>query len=144
MKSNQWFRSVLLLVFVLIGTLSLIAQEIVGPIDVLDFVSRFDVFVGSLGGLAVVSIWLTGVINGLFRDAKSWIKQVVSWLVPTVFAIFVTYVLGVGFLVGRSILEILVFGLAAGLVSNGLFDIGFVKTAVNWLVGKIFNKKEEE
>ena len=141
MKS-KWFTGLLLLLFTLVGAIGLIAQEIVGPVDMVDFVIRFDVFVGSLGGLAVVSIWLTGLINGLFGKSKPWMKQIVSWIVPTVFALFVTYVLNIGFLVDKSIWEILIFGIGAGLVSNGIFDIGFVKAAVNWLVGKIFRKQE--
>ncbi len=140
MRNLKWIKGMLLLAFILVGAFGLIAQEITGPDGWIDFVVRFDVFAGSLAGLAAVSVWLTGIINGLFKEAKSWIKQLVSWAVPTVFALLVTYVLKMGFLIDKSIWEVLVFGLGAGLVSNGIFDIGFVKVAVNWLVGKIFKK----
>lgn len=138
MKS-RWF---MLLLFILIGVTGLVAQEVGSPEDLIDFIVRFDEFTASLAGLAVVSVWLTGLVNGMIKDAKSWIKQVVSWVVPTVFALVITYLLKVGFLVDRSILEVLIFGLGAGLVSNGIFDIGFVNSAVNWLIGKIFKKQE--
>jgi len=135
------FKVVLLLIFIVGGTLGLMAQE--APADFIDFIVRFDVFVGSLGGLAVVSVWLTGLINGLIPNVKSWIKQIVSWIVPTVFALIVTYLFKVGFLVDKGILEVLIFGVGAGLVSNGIFDIGFVKAAVNWLIDKIIPKKPD-
>jgi len=135
------FRTVLLLMFIIGGTLGLMAQE--APTDFIDFIVRFDVFAGSLGGLAVVSIWLTGLINGLIPNVKSWIKQIVSWIVPTVFALIITYLLKVGFLVDKGILEVVIFGVGAGLVSNGIFDISFVNAAVNWLIDKIIPKKPD-
>jgi len=136
-------KVMLLLMFIVGGALGLSAQEVGEPTDLIDFIVNFDTYTASMAGLAAVSIWLTGLINGLIKEAKSWVKQVVSWVVPTVFALVITYLLKVGFLVESSIWEVLIFGLGAGLVSNGIFDIGFVKAAVNWLVGKIFKKKEE-
>ena len=64
-------------------------------------------------------------------------KQVISWVVPVILVVVVSLLLKAGFLAGESFIKILIFGLGAGLVSNGIFDIGFVNTMVNWVVTKV-------
>ena len=51
--------------------------------------------------------------------------------------ILVSLVLKAGFLAGESFIKVAIFGLGAGLVSNGIFDIAFVNTMVNWVVQKV-------
>lgn len=137
MKITQKMKGALLLFLLLIPVIGLIAQVVAPPTDVVDLVVNFNTFVGSLAGYAAVSIFLTGLINGWSKITKSWMKQVVSWVVPAVLVIVVSLVLKAGFLAGESILKIVIYGLGAGLVSNGIFDIGFVNTIVNWVVEKV-------
>ena len=137
MKVTQIMKGVLLVFLLLIPFGMLIAQVVEPPTDVVDLVVRFDVFVASLAGYAAVAIFLTGLINGWSKITKSWMKQVISWVVPVILVVVVSLILKAGFLAGESIIKILIFGAGAGLVSNGIFDIGFVNTIVNWVVEKV-------
>ncbi len=133
------------LVFLLmVMVMRLVAQVVDPPTDIVDLVVNFDVFVGSLAGYAAVSIFLTGLLNGWFKITKSWVKQIVSWAVPVVLVAVISLLLKAGFLAGESFIKVLVFGAGAGLVSNGIFDIAFVNTMVNWVVTKVggITKKE--
>lgn len=137
MKITSLMKGVLTLLFLLFPVIMLIAQAIEPPTDVVDLIVNFDTFVASLAGYAAVSIFLTGIINGWAKITKSWLKQVISWVVPVALVLLVTLLLKVGFLADANFIKILIFGLGTGLVSNGIFDIAFVNTAVNWIVEKV-------
>lgn len=137
MKTTQIMKGVLLSLLLLLPFVVLIAQAIDPPTDVVDLVVRFDTFIGSLAGYAAVAIFLTGLINGWSKITQSWVKQVVSWVVPVLLVVVVSFLLKAGFLAGENFVKVLIFGLGAGLVSNGIFDIGFVNIAVNWVVEKV-------
>ena len=144
MKTTQIMKGSLVLLF-LVLMIKMVAQVVDPPTDVVDLVVRFDTFIASLAGYAAVAIFLTGLINGWSKITKSWMKQVVSWVVPVVLVVIVSLILKAGFLAGESFPKILVFGVGAGLVSNGIFDIAFVNVGVNWLVEKLGGlvKKDE-
>ena len=127
----------LILLFLVIPIVAMIAQVVDPPTNVVDLVTDFNVFVGSLAGYAAFSVFVTGLINGWVKITKSWLKQVVSWLVPIILTVGVTFVLKTGFLEGEPILKVIIYGFGAGLVSNGLFDISFVNTAVAWIVNAL-------
>ncbi len=137
MKKTQLLKGLLVSLLLLLPLGALIAQVVDVPTDVIDLVVNFDVFIASLAGYAAVSIFLTGLVNGWTKITKSWMKQVVSWIIPVVLVVIVSLLLKVGFLAGESVVKVLIFGLGTGLVSNGIFDITFVNTAVNWIVGKV-------
>ena len=96
---------------------------------------------GSLAGLAAASLFLSKIVNSWSKITKAWIKQVVSWVIPVVIALVGTFIVKVGILVGQPFWIVLVSGAAAGLVSNGIFDIVIVKQLLNWLAVK-FGKKQ--
>jgi len=137
MKTTQIMKGVLLSLLLLLPFVVLIAQAIEPPTDVVDLVVRFDTFIASLAGYAAVAIFLTGLINGWSKITKSWMKQAISWVVPVLLVVVVSFLLKAGFLAGENFIKVLIFGLGAGLVSNGIFDIGFVNTVVNWVVEKV-------
>jgi hypothetical protein len=136
MKTTQIMKgSLVFLLLVLV--VKLVAQAVDPPTDVVDLVVNFNTFVGSLAGYAAVTIFLTGLINGWSKITKSWVKQIVSWVVPVILVAVVSLVLKAGFLAGQPVIKILIYGLGTGLVSNGIFDIGFVNQMVNWIVEKV-------
>jgi len=137
MKVTQIMKGVLLVFLLLIPFGILIAQAIEPPTDVVDLVVRFDTFIASLAGYAAVAIFLTGLINGWSKITKSWMKQVISWVVPIILVVVVSFLLKAGFLAGENFIKVLIFGLGAGLVSNGIFDISFVNTFIGWVVEKV-------
>lgn len=136
MKTTQIMKgSLVFLLLVLV--IKLVAQKVNPPEDIVDLVVNFNTFVGSLAGYAAVTIFLTGLINGWSRITKSWVKQIVSWVVPVILVAIVSFVLKAGFLAGENVGKVLVYGLGTGLVSNGVFDIAFVNQMVNWIVSKL-------
>ena len=137
MKTTRIMKGVLLTLLLLIPFGVMIAQVVDPPTDVVDLVVRFDTFIASLAGYAAVAIFLTGLINGWSKITKSWMKQVISWVVPVLLVVVVSFLLKAGFLAGENFIKVLIFGLGAGLVSNGIFDISFVNIAVNWVVEKV-------
>jgi hypothetical protein len=137
MKVTQIMKGILLVFLLLIPFGILIAQAIEPPTDVIDLVVRFDVFIASLAGYAAVAIFLTGLINGWSKITKSWMKQVISWIVPVILVVVVSFLLKAGFLAGENFIKVLIFGVGAGLVSNGIFDISFVNTFIGWVVEKV-------
>jgi hypothetical protein len=118
-----------------------VAQDVLPPDNLVDVVTNLPLYAASLLGLSVLSVFITGLVNGLLTTVKKWIRQVVSWLVPIVIAALFTFVLKIGFLVDEPILSVLLYGLGAGLVSNGIFDISFIKTAIVFIEQLL--KKEE-
>lgn len=128
------FSFVLVLMFI-VGRV--LAQTIDPPEDIVDLIANFDTFIASLAGYAAVSVFLTGLLNGWFKITKSWIKQVVSWAIPVILTVIVSYVFKAGFLAEEGFVKVILFGLGAGLVSNGIFDISFVNTFINWIVPKL-------
>jgi len=135
-------KKVLFLFVALFALLPLFGQEIEPPTSWVDLIGNLDVYLGALGGLAAASVFITGAFNGLFNITKSWVRQLVSWLVPIVIAVIVGNFLNVGFLAEEPFFIAILYGLGAGLVSNGLFDVGFVNTLIKWIEGLINPQKE--
>jgi hypothetical protein len=80
----------------------------------------------SLAGVAAGSVFISALLIKWFKTEKGWVKQLVSWIAPIViFA--VGNLLNIGFMAEFSWLMTIVYGLGAGLVSNGLFDIALVQ-----------------
>jgi len=130
----------ILMLFVLV--LPIVGQEIEPPDDFIDVVTNFEGYIGSLLGLGFLSIWLSGLLNGWFKFTKDWPRRVVSWLVPILIAFVVGFLLKIGFLAEKPWYITLLYGFGAGLFSNGLFTIDFIKTAVTMIEGWLGNKKE--
>jgi len=144
MKTKLWMK-LILSVLLLFPLGVLIAQVVDPPTDVTDLVVNFNTFIGSLAGYAAACIFLSGLVNGWLKITKSWLKQVVSWLVALVVVLVMTLIFKAGFLVGESAWKVILYALGVGLVSNGIFDIGFVNTAMNWIVvavGGLIKKRE--
>lgn len=124
------------------AVIPIFAQVIDPPADIVDVVGNLDLYMGSLLGLSVLSVFLTGIVNGWLKNKKDWVRQVTSWLVPILLAFIFGGLLKFGFLGDQPLFTSILYGFAAGLVSNGFFDINFVQTLVTWLEEKLNNKKE--
>jgi len=93
----------------------------------------------SLAGVAAGSVFISALLIKWFKATKSWVKQLISWVAPV--AIFVAgNLLNIGFMAEFTWLMTFVYGLGAGLVSNGLFDIELVQAILAVLH---LEKKEE-
>lgn len=86
--------------------------------------------------LMTVTVALSGLINQGFKINKSWLKQLISW------------VIGAGTSVAAWALNMITFGdpvwlgvvalaIVVGLSSNGLYDIPTIKNWINsWFIKK--------
>lgn len=94
----------------------------------------------SLAGVAAGSVFISALLIKWLKVEKGWVKQLVSWIAPV--ALFVVgNLLNIGFMAEFTWLMTVVYGLGAGLVSNGIFDIELVKAILAAL--KLENKPAE-
>lgn len=89
----------------------------------------------SLAAVATATLGLTEFIKSLVNITSSWVKQVVAWVVGVGLA-FLGYYLQLGIFVGLDVMWVIIYGLAAGLVANGIFDIVIVQALID-----LFKKK---
>ena len=124
---------------VLIGILTLLlvpvvlfAQEPEPPSDWLDLLANMDVWFGTLAGFGAVTVFLSSVVNKLLKIEKSWVKQVLAWVVAVVLCV-VGNLINFGLLADATWLQTVVYGLGAGLVANGIFDVSVVRLILQYL-----------
>ena len=80
----------------------------------------------SLAGVAAGSVFVSALLIKWVKAEKDWVKQLISWVSPV--ALFVAgNLLNIGFMAEFTWLMTFAYGLGAGLVSNGIFDIELVK-----------------
>lgn len=135
-------KKMLFFTMLLILSIPLIGQEIEPPGDVIDVITNFETYMGSMLGLGFLSIWLTGIVNGWLQTVNSWIRRMVSWVIPILIAFVGGYLFKIGLLAEKEWHIAILYGLGAGLFSNGLFTMDFIQTAVNWIERMLGNKKE--
>ena len=111
------------------------ADEFIANIHTMDFIGSFS----TLGGLAALTVVITGFLNKTFKVEKGWVKQLISWLVPVIVSIL-GFVLHLGLFAAFGPLAgwagwvyTLLTGLGVGLIPNGIYDVNGVKTALDWL-----------
>jgi hypothetical protein len=80
--------------------------------------------------VAFVTPFLTQICKGFIRNSLA--IQIVSWLIGIAIA-FAGYALKIGFLAGLPLWAIAVYGLAAGLIANGVFDTGLITGVLEFL-----------
>ena len=119
----------------LIATAALVAQDTIPvPGDVYDVVTNLNLYFGSLAGIAVLSAFFAAMINGLLKVEKNILKQLVAWAVAIVLMV-VTDLANFGFAADFSILKAVIYGIGAGLVANGVFDIPIIKSILDKVEG---------
>ena len=93
----------------------------------------------TLSGLAAGSVIISALFIKWFKAIKSWVRQVISWLVPIALMV-VGNLLNLGFMSEFTWLMTVAYGLGAGLISNGIYDVAGVQTLLA-LIG-LSEKKE--
>jgi len=126
-------KKFLILFLTMFMALPLIAQVVDPPTDIIEVITNLDGFMGTLVGLAGLAIFISGLVIQLLSVTNKIWKQVISWLVPILLALVLGVWLNIGFLAEETIWVGLLYGLGAGLVSNGLFDIPFVKALLTYI-----------
>lgn len=128
-----------LLVILMILTIPMIAQvdsTAVNPGE--PFTFDFNAWVATLSSIAAAAVFLgAGVIQIFKVTVKIW-KQVIVWLVSIALTALGN-LFNIGFAAEFPWLTTIIYGLAAGLVANGLFDINTVQAVLTFL--KLKEKK---
>ena len=130
-------KKIILFFVLLFSAMALFAQITSPPTNLVDVVTHFNEYMGTLLGLSFLSVWLTGILNGWLKVSQKGLRQLVSWLVPIVIALIFGTLLNFGFLGSEKWYIAVLYGFGAGLVSNGIFDISFVEVAVKFIESKI-------
>ena len=120
----------------------LAAQEVEPPDNVLDVITHLDMYLGSLAGLAAVAAFFSAMVNGFLKVTKGLVKQLVAWGVSIVI-IVAADIANFGFVADFPIIKAVVYGLGAGLIANGIFDIPFIKTILDKVEGWFPKPKPE-
>lgn len=117
--------------FILIPSLYVVAAGFAAE-QVFGVESIEDYFI-SLAALSGAVLPVTEFIKRLFKASGGWVKFL-SWIVAVALA-FVGWWLNMGMLEGLSVLWVVIYGFAAGLVANSVFDIGIIQTILSALKG---------
>lgn len=119
--------------FLLLIPVAIFAQEPVinPPTNWLELFANINVWLGSLAGVSAVTVFLAAVLNTLFGTSGFW-KQIVAWIVALILLI-VGNLINMGFMAELNWLNTIVYGLAAGFISNGIFDVELVRAILRAL-----------
>lgn len=121
----------LMMFFLLIGFVAfpMIAQEVDPPGNWGDVIDNFGMWFGTLAGIAALTTFIAGVVNGLLKVTKTFLKQFVAWVIAILLAVLANLV-NLGFLAGSTWLMTILYGFGAGLVANGIFDVAIIKALI--------------
>lgn len=123
---KQMKKLLMFFAFMLLVPVAIFAQEPVvnPPNNWLELFASINVWLGSLAGVSAVTVFLAAVLNTLFNTKGFW-KQVIAWLVAIVI-IVLGNLANIGFMAELNWLNTIIYGVAAGFVSNGFFDVPLV------------------
>lgn len=124
------FFVLVVLMFALI--LPTFGQDVEPPTNWLDLFANINVWLGSLAGVAAVTVFLAAAVNTIFKITVGIWKQVVSWAI-SIILLFVGNLVNMGFMADLTWFHTLIYGVAAGFVANGIFDIAFIKLVLQAL-----------
>lgn len=111
-------------------TFAAVTGDVGGSID-------YGAVFATFASLVAAIPFATEALKGLFRITSPVVNQVISWLVGIALAMLAWW-LGIGFLEGVLWWVALIYGLAASLAANGVFDTGLIE----WLIGLIIKRKQ--
>ena len=86
---------------------------------------------GSLVAISGITIFLTALLNKIFKIVAPLWKQIISWLV-SVAIVGAANLLNIGFAADLTLVATLLYGLANGLLSNGVFDLSFIRLLLSF------------
>lgn len=135
-------KKVLLFFGLLFVSIGLFAQEITPPESWTDIVINLKGLFGSFVGIAAVTTFAATFFIGLLKVEKGFVKQLVAWgvgIILVVVASLVKFGYAADLPLGIAVLH----GFAAGLASNGIADVPFLKDFLDVIEG-LFEKKEEK
>ena len=114
-----------------------VAQDVVIPENPTDVGWGFETFSALTALVAVIIPFAVEIFKRFIPNVPPLVKQIVTWLIGVAIAL-IGWLLNLGFIGGVSWYMMVLYGLFAGLVADGVFDTGIV----TWLFG-LFGMKEK-
>lgn len=112
-------------------TLSIYAQEVAPPDSWLSLFANINQWLGSLAGISAVTVFLAAALNTLLKTEGFW-KQLVAWGISIILLVAGNLV-NMGFMAELNWFHTIIYGVAAGFVANGIFDIELVRALLRAL-----------
>ena len=109
----------------LVTPLLLVAQVIEPPANWLDLLANIDKWLGTIAGISAATIFIAAFLNKVLKTV-GFFKQLVAWGVSILLLVIGNFA-NMGFMAELSWLHTIIYGVAAGFVANGIFDIELVK-----------------
>ena len=104
------------------------AQDVTQPETAMGF--------GTFAAMVAIIPFVTEIFKKI-PNLPGLVIQILSWVIGVVLSL-IGWKFNIGFLAGLTWYIALLYGIAAGLVANGVFDTGII----NWILG-IFGMKQE-
>ena len=117
-------KKLMFLLILMLLSIPVIAQIIEPPANWLDLFANINKWLGSLAGIAAVTVFLAAAINTLLKT-KGFMKQLVAWLIAIIL-LAIGNLVNMGFMAELSWLNTIIYGVAAGFLSNGIFDLPLI------------------
>ena len=135
-------RLIMFLGFLLFPVFLMAQEPTVPPIGWGDVFSNPALWLGSFAGVSLLTAFLTAFLNGVLKVKKTFMRQFIAWVVAII-------IVEVGVIFKSELIYThnftwylaLFHGLAAGLASNGVFDIPTLKKILIVIEG-LFNKEK--
>ena len=124
-------KKFLMLMFLALLSLPILAQVVEPPANWLDLFANINVWLGSLTGVAAVTVFIAAAANTLLKTTGIW-KQIVA-MVVSIILLGVGNLVNMGFMAELNLLHTIIYGLAGGLLANGIFDLGFLNVLLRLL-----------
>ena len=118
-------KKLMFLLILMLLSIPIIAQVIEPPMGWLDLFANIDKWLGSLAGIAAVTVFLAAAVNTLLKT-KGFMKQLVAWLIAIIL-LAIGNLVNMGFMAEFSWLNTIIYGVAAGFLSNGIFDLNIIQ-----------------
>ena len=117
-------KKLIFVLFLMLLSIPIIAQVIEPPVGWLDLFAGIDKWLGSLAGIAAVTVFLAAAVNTLLKT-KGFVKQLVAWIIAIILLVIGNLV-NMGFMAELSWLNTIIYGIAAGFLANGIFDMPLI------------------
>jgi len=112
------------------------------PTSITDVILNFKVYIETFIGTALLVVFLSGFIVGLFKVEEKWVKQLLSMIIALLATVLVGPVLHLGFLKEAPWIEAVGYGVAIGLGSWGLFSWSLWEEILKVLFGYVNARKK--
>lgn len=108
------------------------STEITPPGTWTDVLNNFSTWFNTLAAVAALTVFIAAFVNKIFKVTTSWVKQVIAWICAIALC-YAGNLLNLGFVADFPWLTTGIYGIAAGFVANGIFDISFVQYVLDFL-----------